>query len=587
MKARAIVALALAVLLPCGVAHAEASWEETRTRSMLETQGVTLEPAPEGKRIAFVRIVRDDVFAQNELVPTFFNMFHALTREDIVRDEVLFAEGESYDTARVEETARNLRRIGIFNLVRVVPVRTERAEEVGVVVYTRDLWSLRAEQRLQLNDGQIDTLTLQLTELNLAGRAKRLTGRFNLTPFEWAGGLVYIDRRLGGGSLLLLQSADLIFNRETNALEGGQALLRLEDPFRDLSPQWGFASSLYYDERISRQVSGGVVLAWDDPRTAEVEAIPREWDQRTLSVVGLARHQMGKAVVHQAGFGAGVSDFSTDGRYRNRPEARRRLYPVVTYGGFVPRWRTYRDLGTFGLSEDVRLGPSWNVRLAAPLGALGSTTTATELSAGVSVVEAFAGDGLTELAVAGEAVAERTGYLGQVVYLRARGASPTLGIGRLVLRADAYLRRTGEDQRSGTLVTLGGDNGLRGYPSQAFFGFGDNLARGSFEWRTRPVEWASVHLGGLLFYDVGSVYPTLEDAEWHHSVGFGLRFLMPQFNRYAYRLDAGFPLEGGFMVRISAGSHQSVPLTETEDELYEHFVGGLSAQPDGPRGILQ
>ena len=41
------------------------------------------------------------------------------------------------------------------------------------------------------------------------------------------------------------------------------------------------------------------------------------------------------------------------------------------------------------------------------------------------------------------------------------------------------------------------------------------------------------------------------------------------------------------MVRISAGSHQSVPLTETEDELYEHFVGGLSAQPDGPRGILQ
>jgi len=62
---------------------------------------------------------------------------------------------------------------------------------------------------------------------------------------------------------------------------------------------------------------------------------------------------------------------------------------------------------------------------------------------------------------------------------------------------------------------------------------------------------------------------------------------MPQFSRFAYRLDAGFPLEGGFMVRLSAGNNQSVPLTESEDELYEHIVGGLGAQPDGPRGILQ
>jgi hypothetical protein len=568
-------------------ASGDVLWEDARAQRILAAEALAPEPSPAGKTIAFVRVVREDVFTDDEVVPTAFNALHATTRDEIVRAELLFAQGQTYDTARVEETTRILRRMGIFSVVRVLAVRAPDPTQVGVLVYVRDLWSLRVEQRLQLNDGHLDTLTVQLTELNLAGRAKRLTGRFNLTPLEWAGGVVYVDRRLGGGDLALSQTADLIFERASGALEGGQALLRLEDPIRDLGPQIGFVTSVFYDERVVRQVSGGVVLTYDDPRTSAVEAERRMWAQRQVSASGVVLHQWSDGVIHQAGFGVGLSDLDTDGAYRFRPEDRRRLYPVATYGGFEPRWRTYRDLATYGLTEDVRLGPTWALRLAAPLEAFGSTTSAVELGGALSVVEDFAGDGLGELAVAAEAQADRTGRMTQLVYARARAASPTLSVGRLAVRADTFLRRAGQGHRDAALVTLGGDNGLRGYPSQAFFGFSSQLARGSAEWRTRPLEWSSLHLGGVAFYDVGTVAPRLEQGDWHQSVGLGVRFLMPQFSRFAYRLDAGFPLEGGFMVRLSAGNNQSVPLTESEDELYEHIVGGLGAQPDGPRGILQ
>src|SRR4051794_11778772 len=45
------------------------SYEQQRVNHVLAEQKFDLEPAPEGKRIAFVRIVRDDVFVKDEIWP--------------------------------------------------------------------------------------------------------------------------------------------------------------------------------------------------------------------------------------------------------------------------------------------------------------------------------------------------------------------------------------------------------------------------------------------------------------------------------------------------------------------------------------
>ena len=68
-----------------------------------------------------------------------------LTDPEVIERELLLAEGDVYDEARAEESMRNLRALGIFALVRIVAVTTPDPKRSGLLVYTRDLWSLRLE----------------------------------------------------------------------------------------------------------------------------------------------------------------------------------------------------------------------------------------------------------------------------------------------------------------------------------------------------------------------------------------------------------------------------------------------------------
>jgi outer membrane protein assembly factor BamA len=128
-------------------------------------------------------------------------------------------------------------------------------------------------------------------------------------------------------------------------------------------------------------------------------------------------------------------------------------------------------------------------------------------------------------------------------------------IGRLVSSASWTARRNADNSE----VVLGGDNGLRGHPSGAFSKLGGSVMRATVEARTLPLVIASVHVGGVAFYDAGSVYTRLGDAEFHHGAGIGLRVLFPQFNYDPFRLDFGVPLDGdGFTVLLSYSSRQAI-----------------------------
>src|SRR5688500_19590683 len=115
-----LAGLALCLLSAAQPARADSYYELERTQKLLTRLGLTPDEAPDGKRIADVQVVRDDVFVEDEIWPSWWNIFHGLTREHIVRRELLFDEGDPYVTARIEETMRNLRGMLIFALVRVV-----------------------------------------------------------------------------------------------------------------------------------------------------------------------------------------------------------------------------------------------------------------------------------------------------------------------------------------------------------------------------------------------------------------------------------------------------------------------------------
>ena len=104
---------------------------------------------------------------------------------------------------------------------------------------------------------------------------------------------------------------------------------------------------------------------------------------------------------------------------------------------------------------------------------------------------------------------------------------------------------------------------------------GGSRLRTNIEYRTLPFVISSIHVGGVLFYDMGSVYGSVAHAQFHQSVGAGLRVLVSQFNRSPFCLDFGVPLgrAAAFSVLLSYSTEQPVPLTASEDVL------GTSVRP--------
>jgi hypothetical protein len=565
-----IVVAALALV---AAAADPVTYEDDRLAAVIAERGAApVAPAP-AARIAFVDVVVHDVFTEHDPFPDFLNVLHVTTFEDVVRRELLFDVDDPFD-ARMEDSARALRAMFVFSLVRIVPVaRADGA--VGVLVFVRDLWSLRFEQGFQVTGLEIDRLSLALTERNVLGRAKVASARFGMTPTSWSLGELYVDRRLFGSDLALLESFDVLFSRATSAPEGFAGELFVGAPLWTFEPPWGYGASVAADVRVVRQLEGRDVLVYDAPETAVADDARRAWDQRAFSAELFVRRQFRSFLVHRPEVGVAASDLYVAPNAETAlnpeaaeafardvlPKARRQIFPYVTWQSFAATHARYDDLDTFGQTEAVRLGPAVATTIGGGTRALFSSTDFVFLAGAAGV--AFAPwHGLVDAGIDVGARLEDGAIVNRYTTLRFRAATPAVLFGRLLGRADATLRR---DDTSNTLVSLGGDAGLRGYPARAFTATSASTAQATLEWRSLPLEWSSVHVGFALFYDAGLLVPTLAEqdvmsrAAGLHSVGFGVRVLFPQFNRTVYRIDFGVPLDDlGPRILFSLGDTQAV-----------------------------
>ncbi|HKI94320.1 MAG TPA: hypothetical protein VJ992_03410 [Gemmatimonadales bacterium] len=96
------------------------------------------------------------------------NALHVTTRVGVVRRELLFQVGQPYDSARVAETARNLRALGIFH--RVVIDTSRVGGRLIVHVTTSDAWSTQLDMSANSTGGTF-TWALGVTEQNFVGTA--------------------------------------------------------------------------------------------------------------------------------------------------------------------------------------------------------------------------------------------------------------------------------------------------------------------------------------------------------------------------------------------------------------------------------
>jgi hypothetical protein len=564
------------VLLSSSSAARADSYEWQRMERVLSRHQLELASLPEGKPIAWVRVVRDEVFVEDEVWPLFLNWFHMKTREEVVRRELLFHEDDAYTEARVEESMRNLRGMAIFALVRIVAVKTADPNAVGVLVHTRDLWSLRLETGFNLTS-IVDQFTAVATERNFLGRNKALSAEFSYQPRSFSLSQSYVARRVWGTTVQMSETAGIIFNNHSKDAEGSLWGFTLGEPFYNLKQRFAWQSTFKYQDLIVRRLRRRQVLQFTDaelgddgPRANQIF----RGKYGSGSLLGYLR--FGELYKQTWGLGWDyrgvrakqnretelVPELEDIFESRVLPRRRTEVGPAFTYSILMPQFMRFENLATFGQTENVRVGPHASLTTRVPLRAFGSNTNSWVFSSTAGFVVAPGGF-LLEASVTGQTRYEAQRLIDQRLESLVRGATPVLFRWlRLVSRVTWTARR---NDTANTFVALGASNGLRGYTSQSIYGSGASSLLANIELRTLPVAWQAVHVGGVVFYDTGTVYKSLDNITMHHAVGVGLRILFPQFNRMPFSLDAAAALDPPFRLVPTITDSQVVPLTAIED----------------------
>jgi hypothetical protein len=576
--------------------------EKEAVNEALALRGLAVDPQPDGKIIGAVQVVNLDVFTDRDLFFAWFNRFHWTTKEEMIRREALFHPGEIYKQTLVDETARNLESPVYTSALGIVAVQSNKPGFVDVLIVTRDLWSLRLNTDFQYQAGHLLAATASLAENNLFGHRKYLALVTDLDLGKVDAGPSYLDPNIAGTRLTTTVDLRLLFSRQSQDLEGSYAHLAFGYPLFALDTPWGFGIDYSYSNQVVRVFQGNSLrqlpFTADDGTTQVFR--PYSYRLRTFGgTAAVTRRYHAHGVVQEVSLGHQLSfvrpsllaDFPDDPGVSQMFE--NTIFPrlvgtisslYASYHIFTPRYRIYRDLNTFDLRETVTLGPSATVLAQRADELFGSAYQYWFLSAAAGWNFSLA-DGLQTVGLGWSVRLHDGTWSDEALSANVFIATPVIAHALRVV--GSVVTNLVFDNEQNTLVTVGGDSGLRGYAVGEFLG--QNGMIGHLEVRSMALSVLSLRAGALIFYDVGdappvssvaAALPSDQDNIFHRTfdalrsfhayqdVGLGLRVLIPQFNTYVLRLDWAFALNddnlpspvqtrAGWPGRFSAGFMQA------------------------------
>jgi hypothetical protein len=391
------------------------------------------------------------------------------------------------------------------------------------------------------------------------------------------------------------------------SFEGLSTSITLTRPLFSLATKWGFAVKGAVDHFQYRRYATTSSQQKDNANTVAIKTahyessnhesfdVPRVYDAKQISTSASLTRSYGLSVKHNVSVGIGAYQnaytlpdnfpfpLAIIEQYRKDflPYNEEAAYLAVEYQTYSPRYVRLHNIQRFALSEDFLLGhivlfdlkPAVNLQDSAQsfvsmlfqaqyrsyfhddlftIWLNGSTRFQPGLSHLGRPAYCTNNDNVSssqELAICNSpslsAWINPNPWINSKIEIGIKNVFPQLWAGRFHFQVRSIIR--GENLFHET-SQLGGDSGLRGYPSDQFEG--RNLFRVNTEYRSNPINILSVHLGYVLFYDGGAVFggndPTQPDKElvfnYHQSLGIGIRGQLPQLDKEAFRMDLGFPL---------------------------------------------
>lgn len=122
---------------------------------------------------------------------------HPVSREATIRRQLLFAPGDSVDTLLVGETMRRLRRQRLFSDAVLLAQRCDASGGIGLVLRTRDSWTLRPTARLRSSNA----LSIGVEEKNLFGTGRTVSFTSEMSKWGTGAGVSLVDPWLLGSDV--------------------------------------------------------------------------------------------------------------------------------------------------------------------------------------------------------------------------------------------------------------------------------------------------------------------------------------------------------------------------------------------------
>jgi len=559
-------------MLPCRVALAQkptsqateySAYEKETIARAVAAAGETIDPAPEGKIIERIDTMRFEVLEDRDPIPEnvagiaarkFLNSLHYVSRDYVIRREMLLREGEPYQQILIDETARNMRSNMPYqvSIVILVPVVGSAPDKVGVLIITKDIWSLRLSYDLSVGPGGLENLLLVPQETNLLGLHHTLSTTFQYQPESYTLGAGYNVPRFGTSWIGASASGSVVLNRRTGEAEGIAGAVSVGQGLYSTLTEWAWSLNASYSNTVTRRYVNAQVATFQSPDVPGAAGIPYEYRSRSESVSAGVTRSFGWGIKNNFAltFNATKSSYGTfdlsrfdpvaAAEFRNFiPIGEARVYPALTWASFRNDYFRTLDIATLALQEDYRLGHDVSVTVYPVTRALGSSRNLIGISAKAGYSLAM-GDGLVGATVTTFAEDSGGTVTDSSVGASFGAISPRTGIGRVVMNA-SFLNRYRNYLNAFTFT--GGNDRLRGYPSNYFFG--KDTIFYNLEFRSTSVEILKCQLGGVAFYDVGDAAQGFNMLRAKQSIGTGVRILLPQLNRMVFRADIAFPLERG------------------------------------------
>jgi hypothetical protein len=488
----------------------------------------------QGARIGAVRIDTHNIFdlsdpRESGTLFQLANTLHVRTRNDVIREMLLFKPGDRVSARVIEETERILRRSRWLYDVEIRPA----AYNDGLVVIdviTRDTWTLDITGKVSRSGGK-NTTSFGLKDENFFGTGATL-GFSQVSDPDRHGWLFEASypRAFGGWTRLAYTQGH--FN------DGSSKIGSIVRPFYALDTRWAAGLEGSDEDRIDPIYNAGDVVAKFRHRLKKGEAFGG-WSPGLVN--GWTHRYSFGATAHDDAYSLAPGEvapipFPVDHKVRG---------PFARYELVEDRFLRTRNRELIARPEFVAMGLNLSLQVTRSTESWGASQSEWLYSAKATRGFAFPWRHDAQAALVAERNIDSTGkpLSHEGVLLRYFGPQTPYAAFYGSIAGDWIGTAAAPD-----LLEIGGDTGLRGYPLR--YQAGERRALLTLEQRvyTDWYPFRLVRVGGAAFFDAGrawrGVNQNVENGGWLSDFGVGLRLSV---DRAAFanvlHVDVAFPFD--------------------------------------------